>query len=54
MAEVPEVFAEAVLALLGQPAARRAMGEAGRAYVEAHHSWEALAKRLEAVYRCPA
>ncbi|MER3400936.1 MAG: glycosyl transferase family 1 [Thermoflexus sp.] len=54
VAEVPEAFAEAVLALLGQPAARRAMGEAGRAYVEAHHRWEALAERLEAVYRCPA
>lgn len=48
VAEVMEAFAEAVLVLLGQPAAQRAMEEAGRAYVEA------LAERLEAVYRCLA
>lgn len=45
-----EAFAEAVLRLLDDPAERAALGTAGRAYVETHHRWEALAERLERVY----
>lgn len=50
VAEGAGAFAEAVGRLLESPAERAALGAAGRAYVEAHHRWEALAKRLEAIY----
>jgi len=50
IAEGGEAFAAAVLRLLDSPGERAALGAAGRAYVEAHHRWEALAERLEAVY----
>jgi glycosyltransferase involved in cell wall biosynthesis len=30
---------------------RQRIGQAGRRYVETYHNWEAVAKKLEAVYR---
>ena len=38
--------ADAVAALLGDPALARRMGEAGRARVERSHTWPAIAERL--------
>ncbi len=46
----PQAFADALLALLNDPALRGTVGEAGRAYVEEHHTWSAAAARLEALY----
>jgi glycosyltransferase involved in cell wall biosynthesis len=45
-----EAFAQAVLALLDDPARRAQLGPAGRAYVEAHHNWEVIAAQLEDIY----
>lgn len=44
-------LAAQVAALLKDPARARSIGEAGRAYVEAHHDWNVIAARLEQVYR---
>jgi sugar transferase (PEP-CTERM/EpsH1 system associated) len=43
----PVAFAARVTALLTQPAARATMGRQGRAFVEAHHAWDASCARLE-------
>jgi phosphatidyl-myo-inositol dimannoside synthase len=43
---VPEV-ATAIADLLRDPDRLAAMGKAGRAHVEAHHSWDTVAARLE-------
>src|SRR2546423_9543991 len=48
--DLPERLAE----LLGDPARCRALGEAGRAYVEREHAHTALARRLVDLYRDPA
>jgi glycosyltransferase involved in cell wall biosynthesis len=37
--------------LLADPALRYQVGQAGRAYVKAHHAWPALAERIPQVYR---
>jgi glycosyltransferase involved in cell wall biosynthesis len=50
VAEQPDAFADAVLALLGSARRRREVGDAGRRYVEAHHSWDEAASRLERIY----
>lgn len=50
IAQEPIAFAEAVLDLLRDPARQRAVGEAGRAYVETHHRWPAIAAQLEEIY----
>jgi glycosyltransferase involved in cell wall biosynthesis len=50
----PAEFAASVLALLDNPHLRAQVGEAGRAYVEDHHTWGAAAERLEALYLAPA
>jgi len=48
-------FAAAIRALLADPERRAAHGEAARAHVRSHCSWEARAVELEAVYaRCLA
>jgi sugar transferase (PEP-CTERM/EpsH1 system associated) len=39
-ASAPEEWAAAVLGLFAEPALRRALGSAGRRYVEEHHRWE--------------
>ncbi|NQU40293.1 MAG: glycosyltransferase family 4 protein [Lentisphaerae bacterium] len=39
-------FEEAVLLMLNQPETRRALGQAGRAYVLREYAWEAVEKRL--------
>lgn len=50
----PQDFAAALLALLNNPQARAAIGEAGRTYVEHHHTWASAAAQLEALYATPA
>lgn len=40
VASSPEEWADSVTNLLGDPARRKALGEAGRRYVEANHCWE--------------
>lgn len=47
----PREFALQVLALLADPALQQRLGEAGRRFVERQHSWDAVAERLEQVYR---
>jgi hypothetical protein len=51
VAEGVEGFARAVLALLDDPARRAELGQAGRAYVEAHHAWDAVAAQLVGIYQ---
>jgi glycosyltransferase involved in cell wall biosynthesis len=43
-------MATAIRELLGRPAALRAMGEAGRRFVGAHYSWDAITDRLAELY----
>lgn len=50
-AAAPDEFAAAILALLESPARREAFGEAGRRFVEAHHSWDRAANQLAAIYK---
>ena len=45
----PEGFASRVVGLLQDPAAARALGQRGRALVEAHYSWDTSFSRLEEV-----
>jgi sugar transferase (PEP-CTERM/EpsH1 system associated) len=46
VADQPEAFAEAVIALLNNPEKRNALGKAGRALVEAEYSWEYCGAQL--------
>jgi glycosyltransferase involved in cell wall biosynthesis len=48
----PVDLAAKIDALLADPALRERMGAAGRGRVLAMFSWEAVAARLEEVYRC--
>jgi glycosyltransferase involved in cell wall biosynthesis len=50
VADGPEAFAESLLALLSDPQRQRAIGLAGRRYVETHHRWDRIALNLETVY----
>ncbi len=50
LAREPAAFAAAVLELLGDAARRRALGLAGRAFVEARWTWEAPFLVLEAAF----
>jgi glycosyltransferase involved in cell wall biosynthesis len=45
-----EQMASAMGALLGDPAALRAMGEAGRSLVAEHYSWDVITDRLISLY----
>jgi sugar transferase (PEP-CTERM/EpsH1 system associated) len=45
----PDRFAARMVALLRDPAARLALGQRGRAFVETHHSWEASLGQLDRV-----
>ena len=49
VAETSEQLAEAVTALLQAPAQRRAIGDAGRRFVETHHAWPACLAMIDAV-----
>ena len=49
-ADRPEEFAREVLRLLQSPEERSRLGQAGRRYVESHHGWSAICRRLEDVY----
>jgi glycosyltransferase involved in cell wall biosynthesis len=48
--DTPELIAQHILELLESPEKRKAIGEAGRRYVEAHQSWESSVSLLEGVY----
>jgi glycosyltransferase involved in cell wall biosynthesis len=50
-AEQEEDMASAVLRVLSEPALARQLSEAGREYVETHHSWAGRAKRLVEIYQ---
>jgi glycosyltransferase involved in cell wall biosynthesis len=50
VAEGAEALAQTLLALLSDSARRAQIGQAGRAYVERHHSWEAIGTQLEGFY----
>ena len=43
-------LAQAIVALLRDPARRARMGAAGRRFVEAHYGWQAIVPRLKVVY----
>lgn len=49
-AETAEAFAEACLRLLRDPDERTRLARAGRRLVERHHTWEAAAEQLLALY----
>ena len=51
-ADDPAEFARAVVALLGDPVRRRALGQAGRRLVETRYSWAQVAREFES--RCVA
>jgi len=46
-ADEPNEFAAAVVSLLRDPQRRQAIGQAGRRLVEAHYSWQTVAKAFE-------
>jgi sugar transferase (PEP-CTERM/EpsH1 system associated) len=50
VADGPRATAEEVLALLGDPSRRAALGWAGRHYVESYHDWGSVVARLEETY----
>jgi len=47
----PAGIANGLNSLLADAGASLAMGEAGRAHVVAHYSWQAVARRMEDLYR---
>jgi len=47
----PEALAQAIIALAGDPARRRAMGAAGRAWVSAEHTVQRMGERMLALYQ---
>ncbi len=49
LAAEDQPFAERVIALLGRPAERARLGQAGRALVVARYDWRAILPRLEAI-----
>jgi glycosyltransferase involved in cell wall biosynthesis len=49
LADSPEEFARAIVALLRDPARRRRLGAAARALVERNHSWAAVGTEFEAI-----
>lgn len=50
LADRPEAFADAVARLLREPAARLALGERARAFVQANYDWSSIVPRLEQEY----
>lgn len=51
VADTPEALSRATLALLKDTDRRCRIGQAGRRYVEKHHDWHNVAKRLVSVYQ---
>jgi glycosyltransferase involved in cell wall biosynthesis len=51
IAETPQTMAKTAIAMLADEALREGIGRAGREYVETHHDWNAVAKKLADVYR---
>jgi sugar transferase (PEP-CTERM/EpsH1 system associated) len=51
VADRPGELAETVLTLLADAERRTAVGCAGRRFVERHHDWRAVARRLAQIYR---
>lgn len=49
--ETPEAIARHIVDLLRSPQRRAHIGEAGRRYVETHHSWDSAAAALETLYQ---
>jgi glycosyltransferase involved in cell wall biosynthesis len=45
-------FANAIVALLGDPARCARLGDAGKAFVKTHYDWRVIIPRLEALYVC--
>jgi glycosyltransferase involved in cell wall biosynthesis len=43
-------FSHHVLQLLGEPALQRRIGEGGRRYVEMHHDWKQIVRKLQRIY----
>ncbi len=50
VADGAKAFAQAVLSLLEDRSRQAALSQAGRSYVETHHSWDGVAARLERIY----
>lgn len=50
LAQAPEEYAHAIMALLDDTPYRGRLGRAGRAYVERHHNWDTAAAELEQIY----
>lgn len=50
IADFPDAFASAVLDLLREPAARRRLGDAGRALVKQRYTWDACAASYDQLY----
>lgn len=49
VAQSPQDYADKLLTLMGDPAARRALAAAGRARMESHHSWAGSMARLDRI-----
>lgn len=50
LADEPEEFAQAVVALLNEPGRGAELGQAGRAFVEERYDWRVIVPLVEAVY----
>ncbi|MCC6603648.1 MAG: glycosyltransferase [Anaerolineae bacterium] len=51
VADTPESYAQAILAVLAQPQRQAELSRNGRCYVEQYHHWPNVAARLETIYR---
>lgn len=51
IAEAPQIFAEKVWLLMQDRIMRETLGQNGRRYIEHHHSWNAMARKLEEIYQ---
>jgi glycosyltransferase involved in cell wall biosynthesis len=47
----PAGFSQAVLQLMQDPKLQKKIGEAGQAYVKAHHQWDSIASQLVHIYK---
>jgi glycosyltransferase involved in cell wall biosynthesis len=51
VAETAQTMAKTAITMLADETLRESIGRAGRRYVETHHDWNAVAKKLVGVYR---